>query len=67
MPLFFTPPARTAPAPFQSFSGDYTGKQDGGMIQLTIQQASDGSMTGTFNDGSSSATLALGCTMKRRP
>ena len=57
MPLFLAPPAHITPAAFQSFSGDYTGKQDGGTIKLVIKQANDGAVTGTFNDGSSSATL----------
>ncbi len=59
MPLFPIPPALViaTPATLQSFSGDYTGKQDGGTVKLSLKQASDGSVTGSFNDGSSTASL----------
>ena len=59
MPFFSIPPALvTAATPLlQSFSGDYTGKQDGGTVKLSLKQASDGSVTGSFNDGSSTASL----------
>lgn len=43
---------------FQSFTGEYAGKQDGGTVKLSLKQASDGSVSGTFNDGSSNATLS---------
>ncbi|MBB6050908.1 hypothetical protein [Armatimonas rosea] len=58
LPLFVPALVCAATVHVQSFSGDYTGKQDGGTIKLTLKQESDGSVTGTFNDGSSMASLA---------
>ena len=59
MPLFPIPPALViaAPTALQSFSGDYTGKQDGGTVKLSLKQANGGSVTDSFNDGSSTASL----------
>ncbi|WP_309706879.1 hypothetical protein [Armatimonas sp.] len=60
MPLLLPIPARIVAAPthFQSFSGDYTGKHDGGNVKVTLKQDSNGGVTGTFHDGSSTATLS---------
>lgn len=57
MPLFLAPPALTTTWTIQSLSGDYSGQKDGGTVKLTLKLASDGSFTGTFNDGSSTAPL----------
>ncbi|MCX6369063.1 MAG: hypothetical protein NTX57_20480 [Armatimonadetes bacterium] len=58
LPLALPALIAAAPAHLQSFSGDYTGKQDGGNIKVTLKQDGSGGVTGTFHDGSSTATLS---------